>query len=130
MTSRDPEPRSDHAAIVVRSGICIAEHIEIARGPLARLRGLLGRRTMKPQSGLLLDPCKGIHTVGMRFSIDALFLDRSGHVKRVEHRLPPGRFIPFVRGASQVIELPPGTLEAAEIQAGDEVWLVAPGRLL
>ena len=36
----------------------------------------------------------------------------------------------FVRGASHVIELPPGTLAAAEVQAGDEVWLVAPGRLL
>jgi uncharacterized protein len=121
---QQPACINTRAAIIVRSGIRIADHLEEAQGFVARLRGLLGRQDLAPGSGLLIHPCQGIHTVGMRFAIDALFLDRRDRVARVEHSLPPGRFVPFVRRAARVIELPAGTLAAAGVEVGDEVWLV------
>jgi len=116
--------REERAAIIVRTGARIAERLEETRGFLSRLKGLLGRSKLEPGTGLLIHPCQGIHTVGMRFSIDALFLDRSNRVARLEHSMPPGRFVPFVPRAARVLELPAGTLAAAGVEVGDEVWLL------
>jgi hypothetical protein len=57
----------------------------------------------------------------MRFAIDAVFLDRAGRVVRVADRLPPWRMVIAARGASEVLELPAGTVAATGTQAGDEV---------
>lgn len=119
----------DLAAIVVRSGVRVAERVGVARSLLARLRGLLGRPSLAPGEGLLLAPCNSIHTVGMRYPIDVLFLDRSGRVARTVHALHPGRVIPYVRGASQAIELPAGVLRASDVRENDEVWLVSVAAL-
>ncbi len=118
------------AAVVVRNGHRIATRIETARGMLGRMRGLLGRRPLREGEGLLLAPCNGIHTFGMRYAIDVIFLDRAGRVARAARRVVPGRMIPFVRGAARAIELPAGTLDCVEITEGDELWLVAPETLL
>ncbi|MCK9486737.1 MAG: DUF192 domain-containing protein [Dehalococcoidia bacterium] len=115
----------DLAAIVVRSGVRVAERVAVARSLLARLRGLLGHPSLAPGEGLLLAPCNSVHTVGMRYPIDVLFLDRSGRVARAVHTLTPGHIVPYVRGATQAIELPAGTLQATGVRAGDEVWLVS-----
>lgn len=117
------------AAIVVRTGERIADHVGVAGGMFARMRGLLGRRPLGPGEGLLLSPCNGIHTVGMRYPIDVLFLDGRGRIARAVHAVDPGRMIPYVRGASRAIELPAGTLSSAGIEDGDEVWLVSAAAL-
>jgi uncharacterized protein len=68
----------------------------------------------------LLSPCNGVHTFGMRFPIDVIFLDRDDRVVRVA-ALPPGRAIPWVRGSRRALELPAGTTEAAGLRAGSQV---------
>jgi uncharacterized membrane protein (UPF0127 family) len=117
--------QGDLAAINVKNGGQIAERIAIARGMFERMRGLLGRPSLRPGEGLLLQPCNGVHTVGMRYPIDIIFLDRHGRVKRAVHALNPGRMVPYVRGAVKAIELPAGTLARTGVRAGDEVWLVS-----
>ena len=57
----------------------------------------------------------------MRFAIDAVFVDRGGRVVRVAERLAPWRFAIGARGASEVIELPTGSVAATGTQAGDEL---------
>lgn len=102
----------------VDRGLVLGDRVAVARTPRARLRGLLGRATLGPGEGLLLHPCNGVHTWGMRFSIDVLFLDAEGRVIRVEPSLPPGRMIPWVRRAREVLELPAGAAQAAGVAAG------------
>ncbi|TAJ17850.1 MAG: DUF192 domain-containing protein [Dehalococcoidia bacterium] len=98
--------------------IILGDRIAFARSPLARLRGLLGRVGLEPGEGLLLRPCNGVHTWGMKFSIDVVFLDAGGNVLRVERAMRPGRMVPWVRRAKQALELPAGATTAIGLDVG------------
>ena len=80
-----------------------------------RARGLLGRDGLSPGEGLLIPRCNAIHTIGMRFPIDAEFLSRDGSTLRVVRDIPPGRLL--VWGgfrARQVLETQAGAVRARE----------------
>lgn len=64
---------------------------EVADGVFARMRGLIGRDAPPPGSGLLIERCNCIHTLFMRYAIDAVFLDRQNRVVRTVKGIPPGR---------------------------------------
>jgi len=85
-----------------------------------RLRGLLGR-PLEEGGGLLLTPCGSIHTFGMRYPIDAVYLDCKGRVLRVDEALPAGKAWPQERGAKRVLELPAGFAAKRQIHAGDKL---------
>jgi uncharacterized membrane protein (UPF0127 family) len=57
-----------------------------------RVRGLKGRDALAPYQGLLLRHCRSVHTIGMRFAIDAVLLDRRHHVIGVV-TMQPGRLL-------------------------------------
>ncbi len=78
-----------------------------ARGPLARLLGLAGLRRLPADAGLLLPRTRSIHTLGMRFALDLVWLDRDGRVVRVDRAVPPRR-VRSCRAARAVVELPAG----------------------
>ncbi len=67
---------------------------------------------------------KAIHTIGMGFSIDALFLDRTGRVVHLEHTMVPLRASPFVLDAANVLEMPAGTLKRTGTAMGDEIQII------
>lgn len=77
----------------------------------ARMRGLLGHAPLEPGEGLLLKGEKAIHTIGMTFPIDVLFLNRAGRVVHLMTCVPPLRLSPMVWRAAHVLELPPGTID-------------------
>ena len=62
-------------AVNTSNGRKLAEKVLQAETLSERMRGLLGRSTLPVGEALLLDPCRAIHTAGMRFPIDVLFLD-------------------------------------------------------
>lgn len=66
-------------------------NVEVARTPLARMRGLLGRTGLPVGQALLIAPCRAIHTLGMRFPIDVRFYDRRGKLVRQTLGVKPGR---------------------------------------
>ena len=107
-----------------RSGAVIGERLRVADTPWRRLRGLLGHREPQPGEGLLIEPSNGIHTVGMRYPIDVLFVARDGTVIRCERALPPARMVPWVRGGHRVLELPSGTIDASDTTEGDRLTFV------
>jgi uncharacterized membrane protein (UPF0127 family) len=100
-------------------GNVIAENIIIADKFWARMRGLMGKKELKYDEGLLLVPCNAVHMMFMRFPIDVLFLDKDFVVVKIIDKMRPWRTSPIVRGAYQVIELNAGTAKAKEIFAGD-----------
>lgn len=109
-----------------RSGAVIGKRLRVADSPWRRLRGLLGHPEPAHGEGLLIEPGNGIHTVGMRYAIDVLFVRRDGIVLRCERALPPSRFVPWVRGAHRVLELPVGMIDATETAEGDRLTIM-PG---
>lgn len=74
----------------------------------ARILGLAGLRALPAGVGLLLPRTRSVHTVGMRFGLDLVWLDGDGRVVRVDRDVPPGR-LRGCRAARQVLELPAGT---------------------
>lgn len=99
----------------------LVEHGPVANRPWARMRGLIGRASLQPKEGLLLLGTKAIHTIGMRFPIDVLFLNSDGWVIHAIHALKPFRISPYVKNATMVIELPAGVLRETGTQVGD--WI-------
>jgi len=87
----------------------------------SRLRGLSSRTGLESGEGLWIIPCRGVHTHGMAFPIDVLFLDREKTVVGVEENLSPGRFAPVRWKAKTVLELPAGTIRRTRTQLGDRI---------
>jgi uncharacterized protein len=82
-----------------------------ASTPLARLLGLAGLRALPPHAGLLLPRTRSVHTFGMRFALDLIWLDADGTVVRVDRAVPPRR-ARACRQARAVVELPAGATPA------------------
>jgi uncharacterized protein len=104
-------------------GTCLGNRVRVARSLVSRGRGLMLRRSLDPDDGLLIDPFLSIHTMWMRFAIDVLYVDREGTVVRADAAMKPWRVGPIFTGARYVIELPPGTIGATGTQAGDRLWI-------
>lgn len=101
----------------------LATTVVEANSLLSRLVGLLGLRQFRQGLALWLRPCKAIHTVGMRYPIDALFLDARHRVVRVVSDLQPGQVVHPVPNASSVLELPAGVCRNLRVRAGDLLHL-------
>ena len=102
-------------------GATVAANVRVADTPRARRVGLLHDKNLAPGEGLWIYPTQAIHTFGMRFPIDVVFLDRRLRVKRVYHGLPPFRLTSFVWGAQSVLELASGSLADTGTAVGDEL---------
>ncbi len=108
-------------AFNLRSNRHLALNVEVADSPLKRMKGLLGRDSLRPGEALLLRPCNWIHTVGMRFPIDIVFLSKDNTILKAEENVPPNRFSAFVFRAVSAVELPAGTVSATDSRAGDQI---------
>lgn len=111
-------------AVNLTTGEEIAGNVTVARSLPARMKGLLGKKEMPRGDGMLIEPCKGIHTFGMRFAIDAIFFDRTRRIIAVMKDLPPNRLTPFYFRAAGVLELPAGAVGKTSAKVGDEVGFV------
>lgn len=80
----------------------------VAASWVARLVGLLTHDRLDDDAGLLLTPCAGVHTLGMSFPIDILFIAAGGAVLRTAPGVPPWRFVFAPRGTTRVLELAAG----------------------
>lgn len=99
-------------------GAIVCERCTIADTPLPRMRGLLGKRDLAPDEGVLLRPAGSVHTFFMRFAIDVVFLDRDGRVLRIAESVPPWRTA-AARGAKAVLELRAGECARRRLLTGD-----------
>ena len=97
----------------------LCEEFLFAGSIFTRLVGLLAHRALPPHHGLWLQPSNGIHTMGMRFSIDVVGLDRHGIVVKTAESVQPWRIVGMPRGTRSVVELPAGHLRNNPVQVGD-----------
>ncbi len=97
----------------------LAERAAVAETPAARRRGLLGTGSLADGAGLLIVPCRQVHTFGMLYPIDVVFVDEAWSVKRVVHAMKPGRLGALVLRARAALELPAGKAGETGTRAGD-----------
>ena len=94
----------------------------------SRLRGLLGFSAEEfcPGTGLWIVPCHGVHTLGMGFPIDVVYLDRELKVVGIRSDVKPWRFTAVLRKATSVLELPCGTVANTKTAVGDTIEITLP----
>jgi uncharacterized membrane protein (UPF0127 family) len=106
--------------LIREDGRVVCERLLVAARPFARMRGLLGRRSLDSDQGILLRPAGSVHTFFMRFAIDVLFLDRELVVVGIEPELRPWRTAAR-RGAKSVVELAAGECARRGVVVGDRL---------
>lgn len=102
-------------------GHLLLSQVELAASFWTRLKGLLGRDSLAPEQGLLIEPCNSVHTLGMRFAIAVLFLSAENQVLYVIPQMQPGQISPIIRGTRRVLELHPEVLEAHPQPLGSQL---------
>lgn len=111
---------------VVGTGILLAETA------LSRAVGLLGRQSVQPGDGMLITPCSGVHTIGMRCAIDVVGLDHRLRVIRLWPHLVPYRITAISLKVKSVLELAAGEIAATRLRLGDCLELdhsISPAKL-
>jgi hypothetical protein len=88
----------------------------------SRMFGLLGRRPLAPDEALWLTPCNSVHTLGMAYPIDVVYLDGERRVVATRSALAPLR-LSAARRARSVLELPARTAERLGLVPGVRVTL-------
>ena|SRR5438477_11835351 len=99
----------------------LAFRVNIADSVAGRLIGLLGRRSLKPDSGVWIFPANAIHTIGMLFSFDVVMIDKDFRVVSAKELVRPFRVILPKLRAESVLELPAHTIFRSRTEIGDEL---------
>lgn len=97
----------------------LGDRIALADRFWSRLKGLLGRTGLGEGEGLLIEPSRGVHMYGMRFSLDVLLLDGDRQVKAGFPGLAPGQVTGIRKGVRYALELPVGTIATSGTREGD-----------
>jgi uncharacterized membrane protein (UPF0127 family) len=100
-------PRRLRRLAPVDVGVAELAGLDVRRAadPLARLLGLAGLRDLPPGVGLLLPRTRSVHTWGMRFALDLVWIDDAGRIVEIDRAVPPRR-VRSCRAARAVVELP------------------------
>ncbi len=107
--------------INLKNNMVLAEKAKVADAFFTRLIGLLNRSSLEKGEALILTPSNCIHSFFMRFTIDAIFLDKAGRVIAALPSFKPFRFSPIYSNSHTVIELPENTIRLTQTQPGDTI---------
>ena len=99
----------------------LAERVGIAATRRARAIGLLRHHALRAGEGLWIVPSRGVHTCGMRFTIDVVALDHRGRIIDLVANMKPWRVRLPRAGCVGVLELPSGTIAWSGTRLGDAV---------
>ena len=101
----------------------VATEAVVADSYLRRLIGLLGKtkRWVRQGGGLWIVPSRGVHTIGMMFPIDLIFLSKEKQVVHVEEHVRPFRISAVSLKASSILELPAHTIYRTGTKIGDQL---------
>lgn len=107
----------------------VARRVVMAHSFRQRLLGLLRHKALDAEEGLLITPGASIHTFGMRFSIDAVFLNGQMKILRLASHIPPWRVRLAPARTRYVLELPAGRIQALRLESDTYICMEAPSVL-
>jgi uncharacterized membrane protein (UPF0127 family) len=103
----------------------VVKALEAATGVRTRTRGLIGHQPLQAEQGLMIDPCRWIHTFRMSFPIDVAYVGKSWQVVALTENLVPNRIDRPIFRARFVIEMMAGTIRRTGLAVGDQLELRA-----
>ncbi|MGH9483365.1 MAG: DUF192 domain-containing protein [Terriglobales bacterium] len=126
MTSTLAHPTPGYALNRTRQ-VFLASELHIADRFFTRLRGLLStkRQDFSFGRGLWIHPSKGVHCLGMRYPIDAVYVNADHRIIHIHSDLRPWRLGAIRKDAAGVLELPAGSVARTNTQVGDEIAIQA-----
>jgi len=101
-------------------GTILAEAADVADTSAKRRTGLLKHSKLNPGEGLWIAPCESVHSFGMKFAFDVVYLDRKKKVRKIRKNMVPRR-ISACLTAHSVLELPIGVIDASHTEPGDQL---------
>lgn len=102
----------------------LADCAQVADRGATRRKGLLGRSALNTGEGLWILPCEAVHTFGMRFPIDLVYVGRDLRVRKIRSDVRPWRLSACLT-AHSVLELPSGTVDKTQTRRGDQLEVSA-----
>lgn len=106
------------------TGKRFATKLERADTFWTRFLGLLPYKSLPEGEGLILTPCRSVHTFFMKFSIDVLYLDQYYRIVKVHERVKPWRALAPCKKAIHVLELPAGMIATTETCEGHRIAFI------
>ncbi len=100
-----------------QSPVCTAFYANLF---FLRLRGLLGRAPLSENQGILITPCAQVHTFGMQYPLDVIFIDKTGRIMKCVSNLKPNRIAVSIK-AYQTLEVRAGHIQTQKIKVGDQL---------
>lgn len=91
-----------------------------------RLKGLLGRLRLKADEGIWVIPSQGVHTIGVLFAIDLVYLDSKNRVMHLTESFGRFRIGPIRPKCASVLELPTRTIYSSQTEVGDQLLICEP----
>lgn len=101
--------------------ILLATHVLVAQTFWQRAKGLIGRRTMEPQSVMWFPKGGTIHTYFMSFAIDVVFADKNLRVQKIALNVHPWSWVWARWNTQSVFEFNSGTLTPESLNVGDQL---------
>lgn len=102
----------------------LAQKVIIADKFLSRLMGLMFKKKLEKNAGMLIYPCNSVHTFFMKFPIDVVFISKEYEVLYVIENMSPGKTSKFIKRAKSVLELPSGVIEKTKTKKGDFLRII------
>lgn len=96
---------------------------------VSRLKGFIGRRTLRSDEGLWVVPSRGVHTWGVLVPIDLIYLDAEMQVIHLVEHFPAFRVAPIRARAESVLEMPIHTIYSSQTQLGDQFVICIPDEM-
>ena len=100
-------------------------NVEVADTIFTRLRGFIGRFRLRPDEGIWYVPSQGVHTFGLFFPLDLIYLDENLRVIHLIEYFPSFRIGPLKTQAASVLELPTHAIYSSHTEAGDQLVICA-----
>ena len=107
--------------VVAKDGCVVIPRVETAQGFVARMKGLLGRDSLPNGHAMFFRNCSVVHTFGMRFRLDLLFLDRDGVIVRFVSGVCPSRIVWGGPKAASLLEAEAGWMGRCGLDVGDRL---------
>lgn len=109
---------------IKKDNTIICDYVEDASNFYRRFMGLMYRRSLPMDHGLLLTPCNEIHTFGMRFDIDTIHISKDNEVLFIDVAVKPNKVRKKVQNGYKVLELNAGVAEKMGINVGDHLEFI------